>query len=177
MTATPETVHACPPGNSSLTPCCGRTPFELTRTDRLTYDPAEITCTATTQTTMTTTPSREQQLAVARARHDAAAIKHLADTATADQALIGDDASPHWQALEHAANRLAFIDVDAMCAVQDLDTQNDARGREIDRLRAALKAVNTVCDAAEHQATRWENPLPVPAWVDAIRTAAQPSSS
>lgn len=41
-----ETVHACPPGNSSLTPCCGKTPFELTRTDRLTYDLAEVTCRA-----------------------------------------------------------------------------------------------------------------------------------
>lgn len=41
-----ETVHACPPGNSSLTPCCGRTPFELSRTDRLTYDEDQITCQA-----------------------------------------------------------------------------------------------------------------------------------
>jgi hypothetical protein len=39
-------VHACPPGNSALTPCCGRTPFELARTDRLTYEQAEITCPA-----------------------------------------------------------------------------------------------------------------------------------
>jgi hypothetical protein len=39
------TTHACPPDNSALTPCCGKTPFELARTDRLTYDLAEITCT------------------------------------------------------------------------------------------------------------------------------------
>jgi hypothetical protein len=45
------TTHACPPGNSSLTPCCGRTPFELSRTDRLTYDQAEINCPAARSTT------------------------------------------------------------------------------------------------------------------------------
>lgn len=31
----PEIVHACPPDGSGLTPCCGRTPFELPRTDRI----------------------------------------------------------------------------------------------------------------------------------------------
>ncbi|MDX2954571.1 hypothetical protein [Streptomyces caniscabiei] len=39
-----ETVHACPPDGSGLTPCCGRTPFELPRTDRMTRDPAAVTC-------------------------------------------------------------------------------------------------------------------------------------
>ena len=36
-------VHACPPDGSGVTPCCGRTPFELPRTDRMTTDPAEAT--------------------------------------------------------------------------------------------------------------------------------------
>lgn len=38
-------THACPPrGAGGLTPCCGRTPFELPRTDRMTSDPALVTC-------------------------------------------------------------------------------------------------------------------------------------
>lgn len=40
----PEAVHACPPDGSGLTPCCGRTPFELPRTDRMSTDPAAVTC-------------------------------------------------------------------------------------------------------------------------------------
>jgi hypothetical protein len=39
-----ETVHGCPPDGSGLTPCCGRTPFELPRTDRMTRDAALVTC-------------------------------------------------------------------------------------------------------------------------------------
>lgn len=38
------TTHACPPDGSGLTPCCGRTPFELPRTDRITNDPEHVTC-------------------------------------------------------------------------------------------------------------------------------------
>ena len=41
-----ETVHLCPPGESALTPCCGRSPFELRRDSRLTNDPAMVTCDA-----------------------------------------------------------------------------------------------------------------------------------
>jgi hypothetical protein len=39
-----EVVHACPPHGSGLTACCGRTPFELLRTDRMSGDPAAVTC-------------------------------------------------------------------------------------------------------------------------------------
>lgn len=42
----PETVHACPPDGSGLTPCCGRTPFELPRTDRMSSE-APVTCPGT----------------------------------------------------------------------------------------------------------------------------------
>lgn len=38
-------IHGCPPDGSGVTPCCGRTPFELPRTDRMSTDPALITCT------------------------------------------------------------------------------------------------------------------------------------
>ncbi|MEU1071885.1 MULTISPECIES: HIT domain-containing protein [unclassified Streptomyces] len=44
MTDQPETVHACPPDGSGLLPCCQRTPFEVPRTDRITEDPAAVTC-------------------------------------------------------------------------------------------------------------------------------------
>jgi len=38
-----ELVHACPPGGSSVTPCCGRSPFEMLA-DRMTLDAALVTC-------------------------------------------------------------------------------------------------------------------------------------
>ena len=37
-------IHACPPGSESLTPCCGRVPFELPRFDRMVTDLALVTC-------------------------------------------------------------------------------------------------------------------------------------
>lgn len=39
----PETVHGCPPDGSGLTPCCGRTPFELPLTDRISSE-VPVTC-------------------------------------------------------------------------------------------------------------------------------------
>jgi hypothetical protein len=45
-TADETTVHACPPPGSGLTPCCGRTPFELPPTDRMSLDPTAVTCSA-----------------------------------------------------------------------------------------------------------------------------------
>lgn len=39
-------VHECPPESSGLTPCCGKTPFELPKKDRLTLDPKLVTCAA-----------------------------------------------------------------------------------------------------------------------------------
>jgi hypothetical protein len=40
-----EIVHACPPDGSGLTPCCGRTPFELPLGDRISSE-APVTCPA-----------------------------------------------------------------------------------------------------------------------------------
>lgn len=37
-------AHACPPKGSGVMPCCGRTPFEAPRTDRISVDPFEVTC-------------------------------------------------------------------------------------------------------------------------------------
>jgi len=39
-----EVTHRCPIGDDGWTPCCDRTPFELPRTDRITEDPALVTC-------------------------------------------------------------------------------------------------------------------------------------
>lgn len=38
------TIHRCPPGESGLMPCCGKTPFEVPRSDRMTLDGAKVTC-------------------------------------------------------------------------------------------------------------------------------------
>ncbi|MFC5802742.1 hypothetical protein [Streptomyces formicae] len=43
---------------------------------------------------------------------------------------------------------------------------------EMAYLNRCLNAVHDVCDAAEKQATRWEQPLPVPEWVATVREAA-----
>jgi hypothetical protein len=37
-------VHHCPHDGMLVTPCCGRTPFDLPRTDRVTVDPSLVTC-------------------------------------------------------------------------------------------------------------------------------------
>ena len=43
---------------------------------------------------------------------------------------------------------------------------------EMAYMNRCLNAVYAVCDAAEKQATRWEQPLPVPEWVALVRNAA-----
>lgn len=43
---TREIVHGCPPDGSGLTPCCGRTPFELPLSDRISSE-APVTCPGT----------------------------------------------------------------------------------------------------------------------------------
>lgn len=83
--------------------------------------------------TWTITSSPAMQAAEA-----AAELEHLAQTAADDQKLLDDDAGPDWETVEHAEHKLAFIDADATAAVKLLDKQNDARGREIQRLRACI---------------------------------------
>lgn len=41
-----EVTHLCPPDGMQTTPCCGETPFDLPRTDRMTLDPSLVTCAA-----------------------------------------------------------------------------------------------------------------------------------
>lgn len=47
----PEIVHSCPPDGSGLTPCCGRTPFELPLGDRISSE-ALVTCTTAPAVTL-----------------------------------------------------------------------------------------------------------------------------
>jgi hypothetical protein len=37
-------THLRPPGDGGLMPCCGMTPFEMPRSDRITEDSALVTC-------------------------------------------------------------------------------------------------------------------------------------
>lgn len=39
------TTHACPTQSVGVVPCCGRVVFELPTSDRITEDPALVTCT------------------------------------------------------------------------------------------------------------------------------------
>jgi hypothetical protein len=39
-----EVIHQCPPDGSGLMPCCGRTPFEVPQSNRITLDPTMVTC-------------------------------------------------------------------------------------------------------------------------------------
>lgn len=39
-----DVVHQCPPGDGAAMPCCGRTPFEVPRLDRMTSKPDLVTC-------------------------------------------------------------------------------------------------------------------------------------
>lgn len=39
-----QVTHRCPPAGEDLTPCCGHSPLELSRSDRLTLDDALVTC-------------------------------------------------------------------------------------------------------------------------------------
>jgi hypothetical protein len=52
------------------------------------------------------------------------------------------------------------------------DVMNIVTAREA-ALQARLDAVLAVCDAGEHQAIRWEQPYPVPAWVTDVRAATE----
>lgn len=48
---------------------------------------------------------------------------------------------------------------------------------EMTYLKRCLNAVHDLCDGAEKQAKRREDPLPVPEWVDRVRAAAEGATS
>lgn len=39
-----EVIHHCPPNGKATMPCCGRTPFEVPRSERITSQLSEVTC-------------------------------------------------------------------------------------------------------------------------------------
>ena len=39
-----ETTHRCPPDGEGTMPCCGRTPFEVPRSGRMTEDASLVNC-------------------------------------------------------------------------------------------------------------------------------------
>jgi hypothetical protein len=51
--------------------------------------------------------------------------------------------------------------------------QEPTVAEEMAYLSRSVQAVADVCDKAEQQALRWENPLPAPEWVGAIRQALE----
>jgi hypothetical protein len=55
-----DTTHQCPSDNGGgVMPCCGLSPFEVPRTDRITLDPALVTCGAPALETTATTTGEE----------------------------------------------------------------------------------------------------------------------
>lgn len=84
------------------------------------------------------------------------------------------------------AGNLAMWIADARDDVPQLLAEVDRLRTELDKyvgheptvaeemayLNRCLNAVHDLCREAEKQATRWEQPLPVPEWVDAVRKAA-----
>ncbi len=45
-------VHMCPDDGGNIMPCCGLTPFEVPRTDRMTLNPRLVTCRTSAHDTM-----------------------------------------------------------------------------------------------------------------------------
>lgn len=62
-----EVVHRCPPPGAGTTPCCGRTPFELGETSKLTADDALVTCSRP----LSATQSAQDGLGAERVRDEA----------------------------------------------------------------------------------------------------------
>lgn len=72
-------AHRLPSDGSRAYPCCGRSLFEVPRTDRVTWDSAEVTCAGTTASPAapsdptprnTTMPETNEHLAAAWMRGD-----------------------------------------------------------------------------------------------------------
>ncbi|MEV6854799.1 hypothetical protein AB0M89_13430 [Streptomyces microflavus] len=70
--------------------------------------------------------------------------------------------------LEQAQARIAELEKELERYVGKEPTVRD----EMAHLQRKLNAVRELCDQAAAQAARWENPLPVPEWVGAVREAA-----
>jgi hypothetical protein len=87
--------------------------------------------------------------------------------AEADQ-LAGTDAPALIAELRRQRAQIAELEAERAKYVNHEPTVAE----EMAYLNRCLDAVYDVCDAAVRQATRWEHPLPVPEWVETVRTAA-----
>lgn len=88
------TVHACPPEDAGLMPCCDRTPFDAPRTDRMTADPNLVTCTGPRRIIGEGwTPQLAAQVAAVTARLTASAEKPT-DDAPAPEGTTWDPPDP-----------------------------------------------------------------------------------
>ncbi|WP_086732880.1 hypothetical protein [Streptomyces glaucescens] len=119
-----ETVHACPPPGSGLTPCCGRTPFELPLNDRIGSE-APVTCPGAVQApaadrdAVTLVPrvprpldiEHDELMARAEAEHRA---RTEAETArkTADRAAVLREAAAQLDAAAERQDDLSSSDYD-----------------------------------------------------------------
>lgn len=133
---TPETVHACPPKGQGVTACCGRTPFELLRTGRMTMDATAVTC----DTAIRTAAGQDQPTTEQRAKYGAA-IRPIMLLGLQSADLSGPGGT---QCINEWADWIA----DTLAAVRD---------EEMDRLRAELAqarggALTEAADSAENVA-------------------------
>lgn len=89
---------------------------------------------------------------------------------------IGDFTDADWELMAHARRDVP----DLLAEIQRLKAElakyvgvEPTIAEEMAYLSRSVEAVTKVCDKAERQARRWENPLPVPEWVGAIRQALE----
>jgi hypothetical protein len=164
-------IHACPPDGSGLTPCCGKTPFELPATDRMTSDPEQVTCSPTSGVTIDGLPavvitiaelnaltaSRLQAEAERDNARAALALLHEGEEPRLDDRVVASPAQWIW-----LWNRATPADRLAVATqIQETAALADAA----DTAEAAIRRVRSL-------ATRWENALaPDRRYAEAIRAA------
>lgn len=94
-------------------------------------------------------------------------LRERAETAEREQMRL----SRENDALKAKVEKLTAQFAEAAGLAADLSL---ARSHDMQRylpVEAAVARVREVCDAAEHQATRWAQPFPVPDWVVDVRAA------
>jgi hypothetical protein len=80
----------------------------------------------------------------------------------------------------HCHSRCVGASCPCICHKQDrqiatikahLQRRTETLRNRAERAEARIEKALAVCDAGKHQATRWEQPFPVPAWVTDVRAA------
>ncbi|WP_406730925.1 hypothetical protein [Streptomyces sp. NBC_01794] len=159
-------IHRCPSKGSGITPCCGKTPFELPTTDRISIDPFEATCGEPTPAPAPA-PELRGQIAAAinyallpvmpRAEYRAHATSHAADAVLAVPAIRG-------LAEVRDALRVALGDRDAALAEEQQLREEVAEARgQLERVRKAIAERRTELAEyeAEHEPSSWSDAVSV----------------